>query len=133
MSYQHAIRPRYDEVDMGGVVFNAHWLSYFDEASLRFFEELGHSPTAPIEGFNALVVKAAIEWRGPAGLSDQITIDLEPSRLGTSSFDLRYVARVRGTEVCAATITYVSIDTATARSCPIPARIRDALRQHSSS
>ena len=31
-SFVHHVRPRYAEVDAQGVVFNAHWLTYFDEA-----------------------------------------------------------------------------------------------------
>ena len=36
--FVHHIRPRYAEVDAQGVVFNAHWLTYFDESQTRFFE-----------------------------------------------------------------------------------------------
>ncbi len=39
--FVHRIRPRYAEVDQQGVVFNAHWLTYFDDACTRFFEWLG--------------------------------------------------------------------------------------------
>ena len=39
--FVHRVRPRYAEVDAQGVVFNAHWLTYFDEACTRFFEAWG--------------------------------------------------------------------------------------------
>ena len=41
MAFVHHIRPRYAEVDAQGVVFNSHWLTYFDESQTRFFEALG--------------------------------------------------------------------------------------------
>ena len=39
--FSHRIRVRYAEVDGQGVVFNAHWLTYFDETCTRFMESLG--------------------------------------------------------------------------------------------
>ena len=41
MAFVHVVRPRYAEVDMQGVVFNAHWLTFFDEACTRYFGHLG--------------------------------------------------------------------------------------------
>jgi acyl-CoA thioester hydrolase len=113
---------------MQGLVFNAHWLSYFDEAAMRFFERIGHTPSHPVDDFTASVVKAVIEWKGPAGLEDQIGVALRASRLGTASFDLHFLAEVGGRGVCEATITYVSVDRSSARSRPIPPTIRTALQ-----
>ena len=47
-AFVHHVRPRYAEVDVQGVVFNAHWLTYFDEASTRFFESLGFEPVGRV-------------------------------------------------------------------------------------
>lgn len=32
--YRHTVRTRLNEVDMQGRVFNAHWMTYFDEATV---------------------------------------------------------------------------------------------------
>ena len=42
--FVHHVRLRYAEVDGQGVVFNAHWLTYFDDSCTRFFESLGLRP-----------------------------------------------------------------------------------------
>ena len=127
MTFTHAVRPRYDEVDMQGLVFNSHWLSYFDEASMRMLEAIGHTASSPLDDFEASVVRAEVVWKGPARLDDRIEIDVDASRFGTSSFDLHYLARVAEREVCEATVTYVSVDRSTHRSRPIPESIRHAL------
>ena len=44
--FTHRIRVRYAEVDGQGVVFNAHWLTYFDEASTRFIEVVSNRYSA---------------------------------------------------------------------------------------
>jgi acyl-CoA thioester hydrolase len=130
MPFTIVIRPRYAEVDMQGVVFNAHWLTYFDEACTRFFEHLGYAPkeTFAASGpFDAMVVKAVLEWRGPAGFDDEVTIAVRPARLGTKSFDLTNIASVDGRPACEGTITYVSVKPGTHDSCPIPDELRGKL------
>ncbi len=127
MTFTYTVRPRYAEVDMQGVVFNAHWLTYFDEAGTRYFESLGFDPKQTfIEGgaFDVMVVKAVLEWKGPAGFDEEIRIAVRPDRLGTKSFDLRYSATVDGREVCEGVVTYVSVVPGTKESTPIPDVLR---------
>lgn len=128
MPFVHHVRPRYAEVDAQGVVFNAHWLTYFDEACTRFFEAMGFPPAeAFFRDFDLMVVKATIEWEGPAGFDEHVEVAVVPSRLGSSSLDLRYTATVENRPVCVGTITYVSVTPGTHDSAPIPARLRDEL------
>jgi acyl-CoA thioester hydrolase len=127
-AFVHSIRPRYAEVDMQGVVFNAHWLTYFDEACTRFFEALGYEPdVAFFEDFDIMLVKAVLEWQGPARFDQPVEIAVAPSRLGTTSLDLRYVATTGGEPACSATITYVSVRPGSHTPEPIPADLRTRL------
>jgi acyl-CoA thioester hydrolase len=127
--YVHEIRTRYGEVDAQGVVFNAHWLTYFDDAITQFFAWLGYDPkTVFFEGFDFMLVKAVVEWRGPAGFDDVVMINVRPSRLGNSSFDMHFDARVEDRPVCEATITYVAIDPESQSPQPIPDKIRAELQ-----
>ena len=96
--FVHHVRPRYAEVDLQGVVFNAHWLTYFDDASTRFFE-CARATTRRWRSsseFDVMVVKAVVEWQGPAGFDDDVAIAVAPGRIGTKSFDLVYTATNRG-------------------------------------
>ena len=128
--FVHRIRPRYAEVDQQGVVFNAHWLTYFDDSCTRFFESLGYTPNEAFFGeFDVMIVKAALEWQGPAGFDDVVDIVTEPIRLGTKSFDLRYRASVDGRAACTGVITYVSVLPSTHESAPIPAELRARLEK----
>ena len=128
MAFLHHLRPRYAEVDAQGVVFNAHWLTYFDEACTRFFEHLGFPPaTAFFRDFDLMVVKATIEWQGPAGFDEHVDVEVVPARLGNSSLDLRYTATVGERSVCVGTITYVSVTPGTHDSAPIPDALREKL------
>lgn len=126
--FVHTVRPRYAEVDRQGVVFNAHWLTYFDEACTRFFEHLGYeASTAFFELFDLMLVKAVLEWQGPAGFDEHVAITVAPTRLGTTSLDLAYRAAVGERPACTGVITYVSVTPGTHDSCPIPLDLRARL------
>ncbi len=127
-TFVHRVRPRYAEVDQQGVVFNAHWLTYFDDACTRFFESLGYTPNEAFFGeFDLMIVKAVLEWEGPAGFDEFVDIAVEPVRLGTKSFDLCYRATVDGRAACTGVITYVSVKPSTHESSAIPPGVRAKL------
>jgi acyl-CoA thioester hydrolase len=127
--FVHRIRPRYAEVDAQGVVFNAHWLTYFDEACTRWFEAMGFEPKESFfRDFDVMLVKAVLEWLGPAGFDDVVDIAVDTSRLGSASFDVRYSARIEERPVCVGTVTYVSVKPGTHESVPIPDVLRDRLQ-----
>ncbi len=109
-------------------MFNAHWLTYFDEACTRYFGYLGFEPaTSFFRDFDLMIVKATIEWQGPAGFDESVEIAVEASRIGTSSLDVRYTATVDDRPVCVGTLTYVSVKPGTHDPQPIPDGLRKKL------
>jgi acyl-CoA thioester hydrolase len=130
VTFVHRIRPRYAEVDAQGVVFNAHWLTYFDEACTRWFDAMGFEPAESFfRDFDVMLVKAVLEWQGPAGFDDPVDIAVETARLGNASFDVRYTARVGERPVCIGIVTYVSVKPGTHDSVPVPDVLRTRLRE----
>ncbi|HVM39203.1 MAG TPA: thioesterase family protein [Acidimicrobiia bacterium] len=129
--FVHQIRPRYVEVDMQGVVFNGHYLTYFDDAFTRFAEHVFGDAKEVFTGsdFDCMVVKATLEWTGSAGFDDVVSITVDPVRLGNASFDLRYRAAVGERPVCEGVLTYVSVVRGTTTTQPIPPSIRSGLEE----
>jgi acyl-CoA thioester hydrolase len=128
--FVHRRRPTYAEVDQQGVVFHGHWLAYFDDAMTRFCDHLGFPPKEVFfSTFDVMVVKATLDWSGPAGFDDEIDIAVTPVRLGTKSFDLEYRATVDGRPVCTGTVTYVSVKPGSGESVPIPDDVRAAFEE----
>lgn len=126
--FVHRLRVRYGEVDLQGVVFNAHWLAYFDDAMTRFFEDLGFDPLEAFElGVDVMVVHAEVDWHGPAGVHETVEVAVAPTRLGDSSLDLRFDAEADGRAVCSATITYVVVTAEDHRPTAIPDPLHAAL------
>src|SRR4051812_49802742 len=119
--FVHRVRPRYAEVDLQGVVFNAHWLTYFDEACTRFFEHLGFDAAKDFfESFDVMLVKAVLEWQGPAGFDELVDIGVGIARIGTKSFDVRYTPAGGGPPAGTRVITHVSVAPRPPHSPPLP-------------
>jgi acyl-CoA thioester hydrolase len=125
--FVNRVRVRYAEIDGQGVVFNAHWMTYFDDSCTRFMESLGFGPGFWIKEFDVMLVRAELEWSGPAYFDEWIDIAVRPVRLGTKSFDLQYTATVGARPACTATITYVSVKPGANTSMEIPDPVRAAL------
>lgn len=128
--FTHTISPRYAEIDIQGVVFNAHWLTYFDDASTWYFAHLGYDPATTFteDGpFDVMVVRAVLDWKGSARFGETVAIDVRPERIGNASFDLRYTATAAGRPACEGVVTYVSVKPGGGGATPIPSDLRAKL------
>ena len=127
MAFTNRIRVRYAEIDGQGVVFNAHWLTYFDDTCTRFMETLGFGAEFWTIEFDVMLVRAVLDWKGSARFDEWIDITAAAVRLGTKSFDIHYSATVDGRAACDATITYVAVKPGENTSIAIPDNVRRAL------
>jgi len=122
--YVHHIRPRYGEVDLQRVVFNAHYLAYCDDAADLWFRHLG--ATLEEGEWEVMVKRATITWSGAATVHDDLAIAVEVSRWGTSSFDVRFTGAVGERPVFEAELTYVAVKTGTTETVRVPDGFRAA-------
>ena len=76
---------------MQKVVFNANYLAYIDDATDTWMRTaLGEFETT---GFDFMVKKITIEWQSAARFGEQLELDVEVRRWGTSSFDVGVTGR----------------------------------------
>jgi len=123
--FRHEIRVRYAEVDMQGHVFNAHYLTYADDACSAWLRDrLGDYQAA---GFDLVVKTATLTWHGGAGFDEVLAVDVTPARWGRTSFDVSFEGSVGERPVFSATLTYVSVEPGTVTPAPPPPAVRAAL------
>tara|TARA_B100000686_G_C16610681_1_gene873631 strand:- start:89 stop:472 length:384 start_codon:yes stop_codon:yes gene_type:complete len=125
MSYVADIRVRYGEVDQQGVVFNAHYLAYLDDALDTWLRELDDDFESL--GWDLMLKKAVLEWHSSAGTGDLLTVIAKVSRWGNTSFDVSFEISSAVSLVLTATITYVGVKPGTAEPVPPPAKVRSYL------
>ena len=83
----HPLRVRWVEVDMQKIVFNAHYLMYFDTAMADYWRALSmpyEEAMQLLEG-DLYVKKASIEYHGSAQFDDRLDVVLRCECVGKSS------------------------------------------------
>ncbi len=127
--FSHRLRVRWAEVDMQKIVFNAHYLMYFDTAIADYWRALAlpYETTMQALQGDLYVKKASIEFHASAHIDDPLDVALQCSRIGRTSFVFTG-AIFRGNEhLISGELIYVFADPATQTSKPLPASFRDIL------
>jgi YbgC/YbaW family acyl-CoA thioester hydrolase len=125
----HRLRVRWAEVDMQKIVFNAHYLMYFDTAIADYWRALALPYQASMDALEGdlYVVKATIEFHASARVDDLVEVAMKCSRIGTSSMVFTG-AIFRGEEhLISGEIVYVFADPATQKSRPVPEVLRQTV------
>jgi acyl-CoA thioester hydrolase len=97
---------RYAEVDAQGVVFNAHYLLYCDEAMAAFCREHGVLWVAD----GSKVVSSQLTWASSARWGDVVDVEATCAKVGRTSFVLAFAVRVADRLCCQVETTYVLTD-----------------------
>jgi acyl-CoA thioester hydrolase len=114
---------RYVECDQQGIVFNAHYLVWADEAVNTWWISRGVDwPALNARGIDYVVVASSLQWTSSARWGDTVELDAELAELGTRSLTVAFVVRVGEQRCCEVRTTYVC--TEAGRSAPWPEEIR---------
>jgi acyl-CoA thioester hydrolase len=117
---------RFVECDQQGIVFNAHYLVWADEAVNTWWERNGVAwAEVQARGLDYVVVASSLEWRSSARWGDTVEVDAELEKLGRTSLTVRFVIRVGARECCVVRTTYVC--TAGGTPAPWPDDVRTRL------
>lgn len=91
MLLANKLRVRYGECDPQGMVFNAHYLAYFDIAITELLRAAFGSYQALVDrGVDMVVAEAQARYHRPAHFDDELALEVEVTRLGTTSITTGY-------------------------------------------
>jgi acyl-CoA thioester hydrolase len=106
------IRVYYEDTDAGGVVYYANYLKYFERARTEWLRHRGidQSRLAQAEGRLFVVKGVEIQYRKPARLDDELTIQTSVDHVGRAS--IRFAQRAFCGErlLCEALVTVCCVD-----------------------
>jgi acyl-CoA thioester hydrolase len=110
--YLHPTPVRYAEVDQQGVVFNAHYLTWFDEAFTAFLSSRGLPYDVLIaSGADVMLVRSEIDWRGGVRWRDEVAVAVSTARIGRASFTVDFQVRRADAALVDGRTVYVCVDT----------------------
>ncbi len=127
--FAHRLRVRWVEVDMQQIVFNGHYLMYFDTAVTDYWRSLAmpYGETMHQLGGDLYVKKASLQYHASAEMDDFLEVCMRCERIGNSS--MTFVGAIfRGDELLITSeLVYVYADPVAKKSQPVPAALRDLL------
>jgi YbgC/YbaW family acyl-CoA thioester hydrolase len=121
----HRLRVRWAECDMQGIVFNPHYMMYFDVAFTEYMRAIGLTYPAAFEadGTDNFMVSATIDFRGSARYDDEIDIGVRTAYFGTTSFRMAFSMRRGGDVLVEGVAVYVNGDRVTHVPRALPERL----------
>jgi acyl-CoA thioester hydrolase len=124
--FAFAIQVRYSDVDAMNHVNNAAYVTYLEIARVGFWRErLGFTGSARDLPF--IVARAAVDFRSPIALEDEVVVGVAVKHIGGSSFTFAYRIEASGLLAAEAETVQVSYDYALDRPTPIPDDLRSRL------
>jgi acyl-CoA thioester hydrolase len=126
--YKTPISIRFSDIDAVGHVNNAIYLTYFEEARLRYWQE---AIQWDWETSGVIVGRSEVNYLKPIMLKDEIFCYVRTTRIGNSSFDIMHVLvrmTPHGEEICTTGKTVcISYDYKANKSVPIQQKERDRM------
>ncbi len=117
------VRVYYEDVDVGGVVYYANYLRYFERARSEWLRSLGvnQERLAAVEGIGFVVARAEIDFRAGARLDDLLSVTVKMTEHKKTYLWLEQEARLADGKLCAkARIQAACVRHSDMRPQPIP-------------
>ncbi|SLM28140.1 conserved hypothetical protein [Desulfamplus magnetovallimortis] len=132
-SFCHPFRIRYSEVDAQKVVFNAHYLTYFDTAITEYFRWLPFDYMGNIDktGNDFHTVRTLVEYKAPLFFDENIDVYVRISKIGRSSLTF-YIEIYADEEMIPRTtgeVVWVYTNQQTGKSSPLDEELLEILQK----
>jgi len=128
--FSYAMRVRFADTDLQGIVFNGNYLTYYDNAWTEYFRELGLTYNACLErGLDTVLARTTIEFKSPARFDDLLEVFVRVSHIGNTSIVFDFEIYPKGDErlVGTASSLYVCVDPKTLKKITAPDWLRSAV------
>lgn len=121
-SFFHTLRVRWSEVDLQAIVFNGHYLTYFDVAFTEYWRATGLPDVIAQSkaGLEMFARKAGVEYHAPARFDEVLDIGVRCTGIGRSSMRFQLEVYRADELLVSGEMTYVYADSRLRESRPVP-------------
>jgi acyl-CoA thioester hydrolase len=126
---RHRLRVRWAEIDAQQIVFNGHYLTYFDIGITEYWRAIGLPYPEGIAGTGGdlFAVRSVINYHASARYDEWLDICVRAEKLGNSSMTFEIGIFRDGERLVSGEIVYVNADPASKTSRPLPDKLRRAI------
>jgi acyl-CoA thioester hydrolase len=130
--FYHPIEIRYADLDAQRHVNNACYLTYMEQARLKYFQSLDLWDGADFDNIGVILVEQSCTYKAPIAYGQPIHVGVRVIRLGNKSLELTVSIRDRDTEqeMAAGRTVLVAYDYVAEKSQSIPERWRDTIKAY---
>jgi len=123
------LRVRWAEIDAQQIVFNGHYLMYFDTAVAAYWRALAmpYAETMEALGGDLYVRKATLEYLASARYDDVLDVGMRCTRIGNSSILFTGAVFRQDELLVSGELVYVFADPHSQTSKPVPESLRKVL------
>ena len=118
---------RFSDVDAYGVVHNAKYIVYMEQARIHWWRQAMGEGTWDWSKVGVLVAHHTIDYVRPVRLGDVLEVSSHIGALGNKSMDVHYEMTCNGHPVARAKTVLVCFDHQTQATIPVPEPWRQAL------
>jgi acyl-CoA thioester hydrolase len=120
-------RVRFSDIDGMGHVNNAVFMSYMETARTEYYMELTGRRTLQEMGF--ILARIACDFHSPLFLGETVIVEVWPTRIGNTSFDVGYrlLEKGSGRLIAEGVSVQVCYDYAKRVKQPLPPELRSRL------
>jgi acyl-CoA thioester hydrolase len=120
--FEWPVRVYIEDTDMGGVVFYANYLKFFERARSEWLRTFGVNQQALAKEYSLIFVvsQVSVDFLSPARIDDELKISVNPVRIGRASVLFEQSALREETILASAKIQIVSVSLPQMRPVAIP-------------
>jgi acyl-CoA thioester hydrolase len=126
-------RVRYSEIDYQGIVFNAHYLTYYDVTITEYLREIGfdYDNLTKSANLDFHLVRSLVEYQQPIVKDAEIEVGIVCGRIGTTSvtWSLAIFGKRDDEVLATGEIVWVCSVVGEHRSHPLPESLIKLLRK----
>ena len=130
-AFTWTVRVRYHECDPQGIVFNAHYFTFFDMTMTELlragFPEGGYGEMIERLGVDIVVAEATARFHGSARFDEDIELGATVTRLGHTGMTTALTVTRDGDLLVEGELRHVFVDATTWTKTAIPDEVRTAL------
>ena len=132
--FRWPLRVRWAEVDAQNIVFNGHYLTYFDVAITEYWRAIGmpYPESIADTGGDLFVVRSLVNYHAPARFDDEIEVVVRVTKLGNSSISFGLEILCDNALLISGDLIYVFANAEERRSLPLPDKLRVAIERFES-
>lgn len=126
---RHRLRVRWAEIDAQQIVFNGHYLTYFDIGITEYWRTIGLPYPNGIAGTGGdlFAVRSVINYHASAHYDEFLDVCVRAARLGNSSMTFEMGIFRDSQRLISGEIVYVNADPESRTSRPLPEKLRTAI------